>query len=106
MSDQELREQLAALAHGQWCGWMAYLFKQGTTHDDGSFTIQPWAVQRWLRQMGTAYDDLPENEKTSDRAEADKVLALFEAENLRQSEHALASEYGSDWRKAIGLEPR
>jgi hypothetical protein len=73
----ELREQLAALAHEQWAGWMEYLFKQGMTNADGSFTIAPWAVARWLRQMGTTYRELPEQEKQSDRAEADRVLALI-----------------------------
>lgn len=103
MNEQELREQLAALAHEQWCGWMAYLFKQGTTNSDGSFTIRPWAVERWVRQMGIPYVDLPEEEKQSDRAEADKMLALFEAEDLRRAERDLASEYGPGWRKSIGL---
>lgn len=80
--DQDiLREQLAALAHEQWCEWMAYLFKQGTTHDDGSFTIRPWAVARWTRQMQTAYADLPDAEKVSDRVEADKVLVLLRGDN-------------------------
>jgi hypothetical protein len=76
--DQDiLREQLAALAHEQRCGWMAYLFKQGTTHNDGSFTIRPWAVERRLRQMGMPYADLPEEEKASDRAEVDRMLAVL-----------------------------
>jgi hypothetical protein len=72
-----IREHLAALAHEQWCGWMEYLFKCGTTNADGSFTIAPWAVERWLRQMQTPYAELPEEEKQSDRAEADKVFAVI-----------------------------
>lgn len=77
LESDETREALAALAHEQWCGWMSYLFKQGTTNDDGSFTIAPWAVERWLRQMGTTYKELPEEEKQSDRAEADRVLHVL-----------------------------
>jgi hypothetical protein len=79
LQSPELREALAAIAHEQWCGWMSYLFKQGTTNADGSFTIQPWAVERWVRQVGTTYADLPEEEKRSDRHEADRVLAVVRA---------------------------
>lgn len=70
------REQLAALAHEQWSGWMHYLFSKSAFNDDGSFTIPPASVDRWKRQMDTPYHDLPESEKDSDRVEADKVMAL------------------------------
>ncbi len=83
----ELREKLAALAHEQWSGWMRHLFSKcealpGTTTDD--FKIRPvviplWAVTRWMRQMRAPYVDLSEEEKESDRKEADRVLALLEA---------------------------
>lgn len=74
----ELREQLAALAHEQWSDWMRYLFSKCEERGDGRL-IPPWAVDRWMRQMQTMYADLPEEEKESDRAEADKVLALIRA---------------------------
>ena len=32
---------------------------------------------RWRRQMRTKYEDLPEEEKKSDREEADKMIAIF-----------------------------
>jgi hypothetical protein len=73
----ELRERFAALAHEQWSGWMQYLFSKGALNEDGTWTMPAWAVERWSRQMNTPYTDLPETEKASDRAEADKVLALF-----------------------------
>ena len=72
----ELREKLAALAHKQWSGWMEYLFEQSTDMGD-SVRIPGWAVERWTRQMNTLYSDLSENEKDSDRAEADRVLAII-----------------------------
>jgi hypothetical protein len=40
--------------------------------------IPDWAVERWQRQIATDYADLTEEEKDSDRREADKFLALLE----------------------------
>lgn len=77
-TDQDiLREQLAALAHEQWCGWMRYMFGRSSERIDGTVIIPRGLVERWTRQMETAYADLPEDEKKSDRTEADKVLALL-----------------------------
>lgn len=77
MSDK--REQLADYAHAAWSGWWLYAFSKGTVNDDGSLTFPAWAVERWTRQMKTPYADLPESEKASDRAEADKIVAITEA---------------------------
>lgn len=74
----DLREQLAALAHEQWAGWMKYLFEQSIEGGDGRVEIPALFVARWKRQMYTLYTDLPENEKESDRAEADKVLRVIQ----------------------------
>lgn len=62
-----LREELADLAHEQWSGWMRYLFDNWS--DD--------SVARWQRQMETPYAGLSEEEKDSDRKEADRVLAVL-----------------------------
>lgn len=70
------REQLAALCHEQWSGWIAYMFGKGTPNKDGTLTLPAWAVERWNRQRTTTYAELSEAEKDSDRAEADKFLAL------------------------------
>jgi len=77
-----LREQLAALAHEQWTGWMTYLFETARDgkNDDGTLTLPAWAVERWERQMATPYANLPEDEKESDRAEANRVLKLIGTE--------------------------
>lgn len=72
------REALAAYAHTAWAGWMEYLFSKSHTHADGSVTIPADLAARWQRQMTTAYADLPESEKESDRAEADTMLALLQ----------------------------
>ena len=72
-----MRERLAALAHTMWSGWMNYLFSKCEFWSDGSARIPPWAVERWKRQAATPYAELPEDEKQSDRAEADKMIAIL-----------------------------
>lgn len=82
-----LLEALAAYAHTAWSGWMQYLFAFGDYHSDGSFTIRPDAVTRWDRQMRAEYADLPEEEKESDRKEADAMLAIVGAAYAEQAKH-------------------
>lgn len=74
----ELREKLAELAHEQWSGWMRYLFDNGVFNSDGTWTMPAQAVERWGRQMRTPYSELSEDERNSDRNEADKMLAVIE----------------------------
>lgn len=72
-----LREALAAYAHEAWSGWMKYLFSKCTFGSVmGDAHIPSWLVDRWQRQLQTPYVDLPEEEKESDRAEADKMLEV------------------------------
>ncbi len=79
LKEQELREELAAYAHEAWSGWMRYLFQKARNpHEDGSVMIDGQHVMRWMRQMETDYADLPEEEKESDRREADKILRLLD----------------------------
>lgn len=73
----DLVEALSALAHEQWAGWMLYLFKHGQLNDDGTFTIDADSARRWSRQVCTTYENLPENEKESDRKEARCVLEVL-----------------------------
>ena len=71
------RELLAAYAHDEaWSGWMRYVFDKSTFNADGSVTIPTWAVERWGRQIATPYRELPEDEKESDRKEADRMLTI------------------------------
>lgn len=91
MTTETLRERIAELQHQQWSGWMEYLFSKciqsgiGTGED---VVIPAEFAQRWVRQMQTEYDDLPENEKESDRIEADKYLPL-----IRQEKIAVVKEF-------------
>ena len=73
----DLREEIASLAHEQWAGWMTYVFEKGRINRDGTLTIPKWAVERWTRQMLTPYEDLTEEEKENDRKEADKFIAAI-----------------------------
>jgi hypothetical protein len=87
MSEAETREVLAEYAHDAWSGWMKYLFSKGEyrwvespieSHGkvERVWIMPAWAVERWARQMNTPYADLPEEEKKSDREEADRMLAI------------------------------
>lgn len=71
------REKIADLCHEQWSGWMEYLFKKSRQTPDGSVVIPKEFVDRWWRQMKTPYEKLSEEEKDSDRKEADKFIALL-----------------------------
>lgn len=63
-----LRERLAALEHEQWAHWTRHLLDH----------LTPENVERWRRQIATAYEELSEPEKQSDREWADRVLRLVE----------------------------
>lgn len=79
----DMREKMAALCHDQWAGWMEYLFLK-SKQVDGCVIIPAWAVERWRRQVATRYPDLTEDEKNSDRNEADRFLSIFNAEIERK----------------------
>ncbi len=78
----DVREQLAALEHEQWAGWLKYLFGRAEQDSEGRVIIPASLVDRWKRQMATAYPDLPEAEKESDRVEADRVLNVLRSNNM------------------------
>ena len=72
------REALASLCHEQWSGWMKYMFDLSHKTDDGEMVIPHKLVERWTRQMNTPYAELSEPEQNSDRAEADRFMALMD----------------------------
>jgi hypothetical protein len=74
----ELRERLADLAHQQWSGWMEhFLSKCDEAYGDGSIYIPREYVENLQRLINISYSELSEEEKDSDRAEADRVLAIL-----------------------------
>ncbi len=72
-----MKEKLAALAHEMWAGWMTWMFAKGTYNTDGTWTMPKDLVERWERQRMTPYSELSEDEKMSDRDEADKMLKIM-----------------------------
>ena len=73
------REKLADYAHAAWSGWMKYMFSKSTKDGSGLVMIPASLVERWTRQMNTPYTELPENEKESDRLEADRMIEIYES---------------------------
>jgi ADP-ribose pyrophosphatase len=65
--NNSLLERLAKLEHEQWAAWTAHFLSNQ----------DPEKIERWKRQMATAYENLNESEKDADRAWAQKVLALL-----------------------------
>jgi hypothetical protein len=84
ITDAGIRERLAAYAHEAWARWMRHLYSRCTVPAGEdvilSRTIGEWDSAKWMRQMETPYADLPEDEKASDRAQADKILAILRGE--------------------------
>lgn len=75
-----LREQLAALCHEQWSGWMKYQFDRMIFAADADSIPRLMTADdfyRWRLQARTPYVDLTESEKESDRKEADRFLAIL-----------------------------
>ena len=73
-------EILASWVHDVWSHWMGYVFSKSIPNEDGSYTIPADLVQRWQRQIDTFYEDLPEEEKHSDRAFAKEIIQIMEDE--------------------------
>lgn len=68
MSKDELIERLAAIEHERWAHWQAYLHSRGMREPGTRKLILDYDwIERWERQIATAYADLSEREKQSDR---------------------------------------
>lgn len=75
--EQRLLEKLAERAHASWSHWMQYLFSKSCKQADGSVVIPASMVERWERQMNTPYSQLSEQEKQSDRDQAELSLPII-----------------------------
>lgn len=84
----ELIERLAAFAHQRWSGWMEW---QDDHFQDVTLEGETF-LDRWHRQMETAYADLPEDEKDSDREEARAWLEAIGYAVLESERDALRAE--------------
>lgn len=68
-----LLEVVAAKQHEIWAHWQRYLHDKCEMTEIG-LLIPPELVNRWDRQIRTAYADLSETEKESDREQARKII--------------------------------
>ena len=86
----DLYDRFANYAHEAWSGWMTYVFEKSSVAYQGGkpdgVLIPQDLVERWKRQMATSYYDLPMEEQESDRDEADKIIACFDAPNEGETE--------------------
>ena len=71
---ESIVEELAAIEHERWSHWQRYMHEKGTRQSDGSLVIAAELVERWERQMETAYAELSQKEKESDREQVRKYL--------------------------------
>src|SRR3990167_924229 len=72
-----LREALADLEHDRWSRWQRYLHSKCVRSADCSLTIPAGYVAALERLAATDYADLSEEQKDSDRKEADNALAVI-----------------------------
>ncbi|TXM95328.1 hypothetical protein FV223_01330 [Methylobacterium sp. WL116] len=75
--DEALIEELAAIEHERWSHWQRYVHDKAVRQRDGSLVIPADLVQRWERQFGMQYNDLPEVEKESDREQVRRYLPVL-----------------------------
>jgi hypothetical protein len=90
MNEKDLIEKLAEHCHNnQWSLWMKYLFDKCMNKTGGydlggmeltyTASILPDDCLRWSRQMQTDYKDLSEEEKNSDRLEAENIIKFLKS---------------------------
>ena len=99
LADDELTAMRTALArhmhNSPWSGWTRYMLGLCTLEtklNGATVTAIPVdKVERWTRQMNTPFDELPEDERKSDYAEADAVLELPEIKALLDEVERLRS---------------
>jgi hypothetical protein len=73
---QSVLEELAAIEHERWSHWQRYVHSKGSYTAGGDLVIPAELAARWERQMNTAYGDLDESEKESDREQVRKYLPV------------------------------
>ena len=75
--DEALIEELAAIEHERWSHWQRYVHGKSARQSDGSLVLPAELVERWERQFGMRYEDLPEDEKESDREQVRRYLPVL-----------------------------
>lgn len=72
-----LVEDLAEIEHARWSHWQRYMHGKCKKGDNGSLIIPADLVERWERQISTAYPELSEDEKDSDREQVRSYLSVI-----------------------------
>lgn len=78
MSDEELREKLAAIEHERWADWQKWCH-QVLRENMGANADLEKILERWDRQIATPYSELSDQEKASDMEQVDRYWHLIEA---------------------------
>ena len=75
----EFIERLAAIEHERWADWQRYVHDHSPYMNLAAYdrTIPGHLVNRWQRQIATAYADLTEAEKQSDRDQVARYLPVL-----------------------------
>lgn len=81
---EQMVESLAAIEHERWSHWQRYMHSKARRGADGSLTIPADLAERWSRQMDTAYSELHEEERESDREQVRRYLGLI-AKRLKRA---------------------
>ena len=76
LESQRVVEQLTSIEHDRWAHWQRYIHTHCERRADGSLVIPPDLVARWERQIETAFVDLSEDERESDRQQVRKYLPV------------------------------
>lgn len=77
LTSASLLETLASVEHERWAHWQEYLHAQCHRAEDGSLIIPAELAERWTNQIATAYEDLSESEKDSDREQVQRYLGII-----------------------------
>ncbi len=92
----EMREKFleigADLEHERWSGWMKYMLSRMTQRSDGTLQFNDDDIGRWMQQMMTAYKDLPEYSKESDRKEVRSYFPILDS--IVTESHTLGKKAG------------
>lgn len=73
-----LMEHLASIEHERWSHWQRYMHSKCEPGADGSLIIPAELVARWTLQMSTEYEELPAEQRESDREQVRRYLPVID----------------------------
>lgn len=75
--EKELFEKLADIEHQRWADWQKYLHSKCTLMENGHYMLPAVDFKHWEQQIKTAYKDLNEKTKDSDREQVMRYWNLI-----------------------------